>query len=61
MIDELSVPLRLAGFLLLALLVFAAAWGLGRAVGPIDTEVNDDHGNGHALAVTTELPEGATR
>lgn len=62
MTDGLSVPLRLVGFLLLALLVFAAAWGLGRAVGPIDTEV-DQHDDGHALVAspTTDHPEGAAR
>lgn len=62
MTDGLSVPLRLAGFLLVALAVFAAAWGVGRAVGPVDTEVDDGHHEGATSLVTTSadtLTEGA--
>jgi len=40
----MSTPLRLVGFLAAALAVFAAAAGVGKAVGPVDTET-EEHGH----------------
>lgn len=72
----MSTPLRLVGFLAVALVVFAAAVGVGKAVGPVDTET-EEHGHsgetapsdgaehhgghgGHTGSRTEVLPGGLT-
>ncbi|WP_235738845.1 hypothetical protein [Nocardioides alcanivorans] len=40
----MSTPVRLLGFLTIALVVFGAAAGIGKAVGPVDTDTGS-HGH----------------
>lgn len=53
--SDLPVPARLAGFALVLALSFGAAFGLGRAVGPVERDApaadhgttGGEHGAGH--------------
>lgn len=54
----MSTPVKVAGFLVALVAVFAAAWGVGYAVGPLgpaevpahEQDHGEDHAHGHAAA-----------
>ncbi|MPQ97597.1 hypothetical protein GB931_06620 [Modestobacter sp. I12A-02628] len=50
-LDGIGVPARIGGFVLGLLVVFAAATGVGAAVGPVD-EPAGQHTTGHSTGHT---------
>jgi hypothetical protein len=67
---DMSIGIRLLGFLAILLAVFGGAVGVGRAVGPVDTEAREEHamdaghdagaeaGHGAETAADAHLPQG---
>ena len=52
----MSVPLKLAAFSVLLVVVFVVALGIGMAVGPVDLHPATHHMTGGAAAATRGVP-----
>ena len=52
----MSIGIRLLGFLAILLAVFGGAVGVGRTVGPVDTEATEEHEPSPQAAGSNALP-----